>query len=254
MAVLTHPLVNLESPAAGCGATYPLAPVFDPFSVDALDPEEHGNSSADGAHGVQASTLLRLTTRALGWEHPDLFSDLVVTMPATVFDSSTRSVGLAISGVDSQLLLMFRALFRTCSERLGAAHEDWVQRLLDAALADPTATVGDVAAALKDRLLIAPDIEPVTEAPLVADVFGVPDLDTPAAEAASLASGARIYCGALLSSPQFALRGLPEPAQTGTPRLVVDGADFQNLCERYTAGVPGLQCGEATLTVATPGG
>lgn len=119
-----------------------------------------------------------------------------------------------------------------------AFEPDWVDDLLAAAAADGQATARDVAAALKDRILTEADIDP-NEAPLLADVLGVPSLDTLVGEAGDLEDGARRLCGALLKTPQFLLEGVSPELSASEPRLVVGATSYKALCEKWRQPVLG---------------
>ncbi len=99
-------------------------------------------------------------------------------------------------------------------------------------------TLGDVVAALKDRLLTAPDVTDPDEASAVAALFGAAALTAPLASVEGWRSRLRLYCGALTESPQFWLAGLPPEDQATEPLLTIDPlGSYTALCERWTTRV-----------------
>lgn len=145
-----------------------------------------------------------------------------------------------------------------CIERKSERVRDWLDRLGDEVRASGAAglTVGDLASAVKDRLLATPDIEP-DEAPLVAALFGAEALSTPLPEVEGWQDGARRFCGVLAKSPEFLLRRAPVATKSPPPKLVVGGEDYRALCTRWqdAAAARGLRldCGADRLEVRRVG-
>jgi hypothetical protein len=149
-------------------------------------------------------------------------------------------------GLDFQARLVWEDRFGTCAKP--GDLDDFVDEIL--ALADSRGgTVGDVAAALKDRLVGEPDIAGA-EAAAIETLLGA-GLDDPASEVTDLEDGARRFCGVLLSSPQFLLGGIA--ARGGeVPALTPDDAAYDAVCAAIAArGLPGLSltCEAGSVTV-----
>ena len=143
--------------------------------------------------------------------------------------------------------------------------DDAIDDLLDAVAVDGAVTVGDVVTAIKDRLLQDPELDGADrdidlgegtlefdEVALVEGLFGVP-VDTLWVDyilaAADAEDNARMYCGALLKSPQFMLAGwgsvtaevLPDPALSAClDGELCNAADF---CTEYESDLASLGYG-----------
>ncbi len=134
-------------------------------------------------------------------------------------------------------------------DALENATEEWQEANPDLGLA-----ISDVAIAMKDRLLTAPDIDPVVEGGFIADLFQVDSIATKLADAPDWKAGVRRYCGVLLETPQFLLAGVPGPDQNTLPKLVVANAAYQPLCEELTGIVFDaadwtVECGEDSVQI-----
>lgn len=138
--------------------------------------------------------------------------------------------------------------------------KDWIDRLVSAAKdwpkahADEKATVRDLVAAMRDRLWNDPTPDAQEEA-LLHDLFGAPSLDVPFETVPRAEAQLRLYCGVLLKSPQFQLRGLPVMASAGqAPRLIVAGSDYVERCRAFAPAVKAatgeaLKCAADTLSL-----
>jgi hypothetical protein len=239
--ILETPYFNALAPDAGCGKPYGLPPLFNVWTRDEPDPDERANSPADGVHPISSRTLLSATHATLGWPQPDArFPELFLFEepparrrgeppeprpgrgeefpppegnPEALFQ---RDVGVFLSiankgfrGFDLSARLAWEERFGACAKP-AAVETDALDAIFAKAVA-AGATLGDVVLAMKDRLLGEPilrDDEPA----LLASLLGA-DL----AEPFTLDHGSalRLMCGALLSSPQHLLAGLP--AAGGTP-------------------------------------
>ena len=162
-------------------------------------------------------------------------------------------------GLDFQARLVFEDLLGGCENP--GTEEDFVGALVTRAAADPDATVGDVVAALKDRLVgqarvshEVPEGAATSELAAVEAIVG--PLDEAAAGVGDLDARARRMCGVLLSSPQFLLTGIAAPDARYEPRLTPDGAGYQAVCEalaaRELAGGLTMSCADHAITVAPP--
>lgn len=142
---------------------------------------------------------------------------------------------------------------------LDATPRDWIDALVDAVASwqrahpDDAATVRDVAAALKDRLLGEPDLDAGMEASLLSSLFGAASLDTPLSQVKDWPARARAYCGVLLKSPHFLLRGLAPRDRRSEPRIV-PGPSYRAECEALGKRLAGasLHCGDDGLNVSQP--
>ncbi len=131
---------------------------------------------------------------------------------------------------------------------------EWFDSLFEAVelatAAGGTVSYGQVAAAVKDRFLAAPEISAV-EAPLVAALLGAESLAAPVA--GNWLLGARLLCGAALSSPHFLLGGVPAADQGLPPSLVV-GESFTEHCEAmkrviFSPKLWTITCGEDAISM-----
>jgi hypothetical protein len=268
--------------------TYPA--LYDPWVIDDSDPARRGNGPGDAVAAISPRTLLSSAYAGLEWSTPpnEQFpssedgcdqlscSELAQTC-ALNFCCETyhvmcqgmeptldadelpfqRAIGVFLKngergfkGLDFQARLAWEDRFGACAKPDRHTGPDLVDRAVRAGAATPGATVGDVVALVKDRLVGEP-IDPTGDEPAaIAALIGQP-LDAPAAglSAASL----RRFCGVVMSSPQFVLGGLPgrggEP-----PRLSLPGGGFDDACATImTSAVPGwtVSCAPGVLT-ATP--
>ncbi len=116
----------------------------------------------------------------------------------------------------------------------GPAPADWIDTLFgvvktyNAAQPNKPATLRQVIAALKDRLLTEPEMNP-KEVAAVQTFFGGQSLDLPFDVTAS-SDTLRTYCGVLLKSPQFTLLGMARPQQKILPTLLVPGQGYAEQC------------------------
>jgi hypothetical protein len=133
-------------------------------------------------------------------------------------------------GLDFQARLGWEDRFGTCAKPARVTTPDLIDRALTAGAASPGATVGDVLAVIKDRLVgeaaIASGASGVSEQAAVEALIGQP-LSAPAT--ALTAAAARRFCGVLMSSPQFVLSGVA--ARGGPPaKLALPGDGFDDAC------------------------
>jgi hypothetical protein len=118
--------------------------------------------------------------------------------------------------------------------------DDWIDGLV-AVAEEGEATWEAALVALKARLLTDPTLDDPDERALLAEVVGagLGDLvaDSPDAEA-----GLRAVCGAMLTSPQFLLKGLPPVAGEVRPSLVAPGESFEDRCALLEPLFAGATC------------
>jgi hypothetical protein len=136
---------------------------------------------------------------------------------------------------------------------------DWIKLLENAVAAytgenpDEALTMKDVAVALKDRLITETAIQGGKEAALAASLMDVVSLDVALSEIPDWPAKLRRYCGVLLETPQFLLKGIAPANQFYEPVLVVDDRSYQKLCESWAAIIAdpeswSVTCNEDSLT------
>jgi hypothetical protein len=224
VAVLTDPLFNPGGPEVCPADPYGFPPVLDPYATEEDDPQRRGNGPGDRVRRVPARVLFGSVEHAMEWKpQPRWFSAFAVTDAQEL----QAAVGVFLKesepgfeGSDFQGLLAWDVAFGTCPPlRRSPTSEDHIHRLLAAGAADPDTTLRDLAEALEDRLLSQPLSD--EERPLVEALFGA-RLDTRLADyAGATERHLRVFCGALLLSPQFHLVMDPEPLGA-VPRLALD--------------------------------
>ncbi len=283
-AIVSTDYFNRQAPDAQCGAEpYNYPNVFDPWVIADADPKKRNNSPGDAVSAVDARTLFSATAAALDWtEAPDAtrfpdavaascqnqsctelqgqctgsnrccssYQSLCVELP---FD---RAVGVFLRnsergfrGLDFQARLAWENRYGACA-RPAWVTQDFIDRLIAAGAADPTATGRDVVSALKDRLIGEPMIQDGAEQDALAAVLGA--LDGPAT--ALTAANLRKVCGALLESPQFLLQGIAGKGGE-RPKLTPAAASYEAVCGDLAAtgiGVPGraVTCAATGVTLA----
>jgi len=243
--------VNQAAPAATAAgeSAYAMPAVFDPFSVAAEDEDARGNSPGDGLHVRSSDALVLAAHRALGWPVPPLFPFALEPW------GGARDVGLGSfekegesggGGLSLELMLRWEAIraecrdpndrpWGPCEPRVGCQwlprprdwdfQPDWVDALVAAA---PDATVAEAAEALSERLIGDPRLDGLEGA--IEALTGV-DLDTPLASLDRPDQPLRRICGALLSTPQFLLEGVPDPSPAERPAaLVLPGESEEERC------------------------
>lgn len=270
--------------------TYPA--VFDPWVTADTDPEKHGNGPGDAVAPVSARTLLSAAYSALAWPPPGNeqfpsdeegcdqlscsqlaqvcgFGSCCLTYEVTcqgappVDDPQElpflRAVGVFLKsgdrgfrGLDFQARLAWEDRFGVCEKPARVTGEDFIDRAVANGRVTTGATVGDVVAVLKDRLIGEPTVEPTIEQPAIEALLGQP-LSAPATGLTPAA--ARRLCGVLLSSPQFVLQGMAGRGGTA-PRLTLPEDGFDPACARIAAAPPAgwtVTCAPGALTaVPTP--
>lgn len=259
--LVTHPYFNQDAPdLCDASTAYHMEPVFDPFSVTASDPNQRGNGVGDRVQRYSAWVLIESALRAMWWDLPVQQADAnEFNFPAVNF---LRDQGVFLkdaingfNGVDFNGLLSWenqlasgnkQLLQGACTGPLGqpCAQYEWIELMLTEASKSPGATVGDIAAAIKDRLITEPTIDGPAEIAAIEGVIGLP-LATPMSQADSgqLEAGARRFVGMLLSTPQFMLSGVPSRDQdpASIPAFAVPGTDTQSLCDLHAPQILGDQ-------------
>lgn len=141
-------------------------------------------------------------------------------------------------GLDFQARLVFEDRFGSC--RKLRPEPDFLDAVQELAASTEGATLGDVVAAVKDRLggaaAIASEVGGggTSEAAAIEALFGAP-LTTSAAEVADLDGRLRAFCGVLVSRPQFLLSGFAAPDGAGEPLLTPPAERYGAVCARVAA-------------------
>jgi len=231
--ITTDPLFNN---AMACTVpAYSLPAQVDPYTVEDPDPARRGNGSGELVHRHFARTLLRAADDALEFPDRALFFPLGAFGDDDNFDLQ-QALGVALeagdagfNGTDFQGALAWEQSYATCLHP--DSTETFLPRAITAAV-DQGATVGDLALAVKDRLLAHGAWDSPDEEQLVADLLTVA-LDTPAGQVdrTSLQRNLGLFCGALTLSPDFFLTTEPRPVG---PVPAVD-LDWTGDCDRAIA-------------------
>lgn len=231
VAVTTDPYYNQGLPSTCESQPYGLDPVFDPWTVTDPNPHRRENGASDMIHRLPARALLRTAHVNLGWSPRESWFGPFASQTEQELQSAVgvflRESDPGHRGTDFQGLLAFEEEFGTCTPSAPGG-SDYVDALLAEVVA-AGGTVGDVAVALKDRLVAAPIAE--GEQALVESLLARPFGD-PADASEALEERVRLFCGVLLMSPQFQLVTDPEPPGP-SPTFGVD-------VERDCAQVAGL--------------
>ncbi|HUS33359.1 MAG TPA: hypothetical protein VMZ53_32880 [Kofleriaceae bacterium] len=286
VAIVQSDYFNRKPAELGCGKnpyTYPA--VFDPWVTADADPVKRRNGPGDLVTAIDARTLVAATNAALDWTAPPMASRFpdygdgcetescsqmqgycnqfgsccnaakacmmngVLPAEEVPFE---RGVGMFLRnsergfrGLDFQARLVWEERYGACVRPRWVA-ADFIDNIIAATAADPSATVGDVVAAIKDRLIGEPGVFDGSEASALAAIFGK-TLDQPAAGVT--AEQARILCGSLLESPQFLLQGIAGRGGD-RPKLTPAAASYDTVCTDVATHVAGVACTNGKLTLA----
>ncbi len=287
VAIVESDYFNRQPPEEGCGASpYTYPPVFDPWVIADADPERRQNGPGDAVTALDARTLVSATNAALEWGPPPAASRFPdygegcedstcsqmqsycnqfgaccnaaqACMMGGVLPSDEvpfeRGVGMFLRnsergfrGLDFQARLVWEDRFGACT-RPGWVSSDFIDKLVAAAAADSTATVGDVAAAIKDRLIGESALVDAAEIDAIGGLVGA-GLDAPASMVT--VGAARQLCGALLGSPQFLLQGIAGRGGE-RPKLTPADVGYDAICAEVAPRVAGhtVTCSAGTLTL-----
>jgi hypothetical protein len=274
-----------EAGCGPSGYSYPA--IYDPWVKDDADPVRRGNGPGDAVAAVSPRTLLSSAYAGLEWSVPDneqfpssedgcdqlscselggacqvgfccetyhvMCQGAEPTLDPTELPFQ-RAIGVFLKngergfrGLDFQARLAWEDRFGVCAKPMRVTAPDLVDRALAAGAAAPGATVGDVIAVVKDRLVGEPVDMTGGEPAAIAALVGQP-LDAPAANLT--APALRRFCGVVMSSPQFVLGGVAgRGGPAGTLTLAGDG--FDDACAKIaSAAVPGwtVTCAPGALT------
>lgn len=217
------------------------APVPD-VTYEADDhPADWFNGMGDAIHRRQVRTILNSAATGLGWPAPvrfpsewDWFSrEIVSGLGQFLTDAEPGADRLSFEG-----LLGWDGVAASCDADMG---RDWIDELVDAAVAAAPVTYRDVSDALHGRLINTGTPEEAEE--VVAAILGAGDLDDNVGAPASLAPALRELCGGVLISPQFLLAGMEPPELGGAHAIDAclpgEPCGFVEICEAIVdAGVP----------------
>ena len=223
--ILAHPLFNLKSPEEGCGASaYEVPRILNAWSDAELDPAMRQNSPGDGVFAISSRPLRRSLHTALEWpDYPEY-----PTNAERVFQTSIgfflKDGEPGFRGLDFQGRLSWETKYGACAQQ---GPNDVISKFVSLAQDTPGTTLGDVVIAIKDRLIGEPWIEPTQEKPLLVKLLASSLEDQ---TLALLDVRARIYCGLLVSSPQFMLGGMVPRDTEQVPKLVLPGVSYDAIC------------------------
>jgi len=159
-------------------------------------------------------------------------------------------------GLDFQARLVWENRFGACNKPSGT---DYIDTILGSVTA--ATTLREVVEVVKDKLIGQTAISTTagdsgtSEAAAIEAMFGV-TLDSPANGVSDLEASTRLFCGALLSSPQFLMTGLETVPGGDVPSLTPTDYQYSNICSGVsTAGLShdlSISCSGDTLSVTAP--
>ncbi|HLL25402.1 MAG TPA: hypothetical protein VK427_24870 [Kofleriaceae bacterium] len=285
VAIVASDYFNRIAPDGACGpVVYSYPAVFDPWVTADADEGRRKNGPGDAVTSIDARTLVSATNAALEWGPPPMatrFADYgegcetlscatlqqlcnqgqcctsnmackTNALVPSIEVPFQRAVGMFLRnsergfrGLDFQARLAWEDRYGGCTKPKWVT-SDFIDRLVAAGAANPAATVGDVVAALKDRLVGEPVIDFVGSegAALVATVG---PLDAPASTIT--VDSLRRVCGALLGSPQFTLQGIAGRGGE-VPVLTPLSARYDVVCTALAKQGVGVRCTGETLELA----
>lgn len=221
---------NRAAPAESVQAEpYPLSMVVNPWSDTNRPPDgmtgEGRNGTGDLTHRFSPDHIQWATARTLGWMAPPLAADPTtgVAWDSVAFQGALGALtGPLLRGEETwttESLLYWESVVGSCNAD-GGQGSDWIDALMVATRSMPDATVRDVIEATRDRLLGVSTLTAREEAELARVTPALDALvdDDPQATDAL----ARAWCGAILTSPQFLMTGIPVATEVApAPRLQV---------------------------------
>ena len=212
----------------GVSEPYPMSMVVNPWADTHRAPDgttgEARNGTGDLVHRRSPDQAQFAAARALGWPAPAIAPDPTapVGWDSVAFQAALGSLtGTLQRGEDTwttESLLYWESVVGRCNAD-GEFGHDWIDALLLAAAAEPTLTTRDLLESVRGRLVGVSALSP-GEREAFATVTSLDALVTDDPEGAATLT--RAWCGALLTSPQFLLTGIPVATTIGPPaRLVV---------------------------------
>ncbi len=160
-------------------------------------------------------------------------------------------------GLDFQARLVFEDRFGAC--RKTDPQPDFIDGVLAAAAATPGSTLGDLVAAVKDRIIGQARIDHQARESGLSELAGIElffgaSVDTAFEDVSNLNDNLRGYCGMLLSTPQFLLSGLAAPESRYEPLLTPADYSYQEVCGalQLPSSLSGssVQCEQSGLTLS----
>ena len=262
--------------------TYPN--VYNPWVISDPDPVKRLNGPGDAVSAIDGRTLVSALNAALEWSPPPAasrfpeYGDVDCEASCAEMNSECtgfgaccnayhaacqqggvspavevpfeRGVGMFLKnsdkgfrGIDFQARLVWENHENACA-RPAWVTSDFIDKLIAAAAADTSATAGDLVAALKDRLVNEPAIDPGAETSALAALVG--SLSGPASGVT--ADKLRLVCSALVESPQFLLTGIAGRGGTA-PKLTPATAGYDAVCTDVSAHVAGATCSGGKLAL-----
>jgi hypothetical protein len=248
--IVAHPAFNLQAPDEGCGAApYELPALFDPWTISDSDLGRRSNSPADAIFAVSSRPLLRSLHGSMGWPPLDEYphdDDTTAFEVALGFFIKDGDPGFR--GLDFQGRLTWENAYARCADQTGG--NDFIAKLVSAAQARPGTTVGDAVAAVQDRLIGEPAVDPALKADLEALTGGSLD----ATDLTGLDAKLRAVCGVLVSTPQYMLGGIVPKDTRTVPALTPMEASYDATCaavaQAAAAGAYTVTCGSGTVTAS----
>ncbi len=290
LAIVSSDFFSRTLPEEACGdGPYIYPNVYDPWVISDDDEARRLNGPGDAVAAVSARTLMRTAFEAMEWETPELDfpsgdggfctglscqdlefacdqgfccdtyeqqclgggdggpDELAFQQGAGAF---LKNGERGFRGLDFQARLVWEDRFGRCDNP--GSTDDLVDQVVAAAGADSAATVADVIAAVKDRLIGEPLVDDAAEESALEAIYGGA-LSRRASEVTDLEAATRRLCGVLLSSPQFLLSGAAGRAGE-VPRLTPADWRFGSVCERVAARITDVEvaCDGDDLTVTAP--
>ncbi len=266
VAVATHALLDLDEPNA-CGPDLPA--IFDAFANE--------NDIGDLIRREDPWRLLDSAAIALGWPKmrrfppPSSWSDeaLVRALGAFIDETEPGHRSIDVVAALAWESAVGDGIDPGWGAQTGAQGPDFIDRLVEVALLNPSTTIEDLVVAIEDRLLqentlMGPDhastndrraaIETLMQLPLEGSLAELVD---DAASTIVVTDALRRFAGVLLATPQFTLAGLPpKPSQRAPPRLVLPEATSQALCDALAPSIVDplaltWRCDEHGLVIAS---
>ena len=141
-------------------------------------------------------------------------------------------------GLDFQARLVWENHEAVCAKPAWmTSTPDFIDALIATGASFSTTTTADLVAALKDRLIGEPAIDPGDETAALAAIVG--DLTAPASSVTT--PMLRQVCGALVGTPQFLLAGIAGRGGA-LPKLTPTSAQYDAVCADVAAHVLGASC------------
>lgn len=140
-------------------------------------------------------------------------------------------------GIDFQARLVWENHEAVCAKPSWMTTPDFIETVITAGASATTTSAADLVAALKDRLIGEPTIDPGAETAALGAIVG--DLNAPASTIT--VPVLRQVCGALVGTPQFLLSGIAGRGGS-VPKLTPATAQYAAVCADVAAHVPGATC------------